>query len=154
MVTSKPRLSCPGLFLGLPEAGDRCSIGIVITASWGFKMDQCQPTTPEVLAFAPNQKPRDGSDQIDQAGHALVAMLQGAANISNENVERAMTLAHKLSLQLRAAEDRIAQLEGEVERLQSRASRAEQWLEAIKNEIPDKLIAPMEANRPELPVVH
>jgi uncharacterized protein YlxW (UPF0749 family) len=81
-------------------------------------------------------------------------MLREAANISNENVDRAMTLAHKLSIQLRAAEDRMAQLQGEVERLQNRATRAERWLETIKQEIEDKLIAPMEANRPELPVLH
>ena len=65
-----------------------------------------------------------------------------------------MTLAHKLSVQLRAAEDRIAQLQREVEGLQSRATHAEQWLDTIKREIEDNLIAPMEANRPELPVVH
>jgi hypothetical protein len=73
-------------------------------------MDQRTPS--EVLAFALRQNPRDGADPIDQAGHALVAMLRAAASISTENVERAMTVAHKLSLQLRAAEDRIAQLQG------------------------------------------
>lgn len=81
-------------------------------------------------------------------------MLREAANVSNENVDRAMSLAHKLAIQLRAAEERIAQLQGEVERLESRASRAERWLETIKQEIEDKLIAPMEANRPQLPVLH
>jgi TolA-binding protein len=65
-----------------------------------------------------------------------------------------MNLAHKVSVQLRAAEDRIAQLQGEIESLQSRATRAEGWLETIKREIEDKLIAPMHANRPELPVRH
>jgi hypothetical protein len=80
-------------------------------------------------------------------------MLQEAAKISNENVERALDMAHKLSIQLRAAEDRIAQLQAEVQFLQNRASRAEQWLEAIKNEIQDKLIVAMEANRPEFPTV-
>ena len=81
-------------------------------------------------------------------------MLREAANISNENVDRAMTIAHKLSVQLRAAEDQIGQLEGEVERLQSRATHAERWLDTIKKEIGHNLIAPMEANRPELPVAH
>jgi chromosome segregation ATPase len=57
-------------------------------------------------------------------------------------------------MELRAAEDRIAQLEAEVERLRDRATRAERWLETIKQEIEEKLIAPMEANRPELPVLH
>ena len=63
-------------------------------------------------------------------------------------------MAHKLSIQLRAAEDRIAQLQGEVERVQNRANRAEQWLEKIKQAIEVNLIASMEANRPELPAVH
>jgi len=109
---------------------------------------------PEVLRFAPMQRPRDGSEPIDQAGHALVAMLKEAANTSKENVDRAMTVAHKLSMELRAAEDRISQLEAEIERLESRATRAEQWLEVIKKEIEDKLITPMAAKRPELPVLH
>jgi hypothetical protein len=65
-----------------------------------------------------------------------------------------MTLAHKLSVRLRAAEDRIAQLQREVEGLQSRATRAERWLDTIKREIEDNLIAPMETNRAELPVMH
>jgi chromosome segregation ATPase len=123
----------------------------LIARQLGFKMDQRTPS--EVLAFAPKQKPLDRADPIDQAGHALVAMLQEAAKISNENVERALDMAHKLSIQLRAAEDRIAQLQAEVQFLQNRASRAEQWLEAIKNEIQDKLIVAMEANRPEFPTV-
>jgi hypothetical protein len=128
-------------------------LGSLSSVSWGFKMDQ-RPTESEVLAFAPKQKSRDESVPIDQAGHAIVAMLQEAVNISNENVDRAMSVAHKLAIQLRAAEEQIAQLQGEMERLESRAARAERWLETIKQEIEDKLIAPMEANRPELPVLH
>jgi TolA-binding protein len=117
-------------------------------------MDQRSAATPEVLKFASRQNARDERDPIDQTGHALLVMLEEAATLSQENVDRAMTLAHKLSIQLRAAEDRIRQLEGEVERLESRATRAEQWLQVIKNEIEDKLIRPIEANRPELPVLH
>jgi hypothetical protein len=56
-------------------------------------------------------------------------------------------VAHRLSLELRTAEDRIRELEGEVERLESRAVRAGQWLGTIKKEIEDTLIAPMEASR-------
>jgi uncharacterized small protein (DUF1192 family) len=114
-------------------------------------MDQRTPTASELPKFAPKQQqPQTENDPVDQAGHVFVALLREAASISNQNVERAMNLAHKLSVQLRAAEDRIAQLQGEIERLQSRATRAEGWLEAIKREIEDKLIA----NRPELPVRH
>ena len=117
-------------------------------------MDQRSAATPEVLKFASRQNARDERDPIDQVGHALVAALAQAARVGEENVERAMTVAHKLSIQLRAAEDRINQLEAEIKRLEGCASRAEQWLQTIKNEIEEKLIRQMEANRPELPVLH
>src|SRR5262245_20471891 len=101
----------------------------------------------EVVGFAPKQKPRGEIEPIDQAGHALIDLLREAANISRESVERAMTVAHRVSLELRSAEDRIKELEGEIERLESRATRAEQWLGTIKKEIEETLIAPLEANR-------
>ena len=98
-----------------------------------------------VVRVAP--KERGEIEPIDQAGHALIGLLKEAANSSKENVERAMTVAHRLSLELRSSKDRIKELESEVERLESRATRAEQWLGAIKKEIEETLIAPMEANR-------
>jgi chromosome segregation ATPase len=102
-----------------------------------------KPST-EVVRFA-SQKPRAELEPIDRAGHAVIALLQKAADIAEENIERAMTVAHRLSLELRTAEDRIRELEGEVEHLESRATRAEQWLGTIKKEIEDTIIAPMEA---------
>ena len=99
----------------------------------------------EVVRVAP--KERGEIEPIDQAGHALIGLLKEAANSSKENVERAMTVAHRLSLELRSAKDRIKELETEVERLEGRATRAEQWLGAIKKEIEETLLAPMEANR-------
>ena len=91
--------------------------------------------------FAPKDKPRD-DDPTDQSGRAVVAMLQQAANLSNENCDRAMSLAHKLSIQLRDAEDRINQLQAEVEHFQHRAAHAENWLRVIEKEVEKKLIAP------------
>jgi hypothetical protein len=117
-------------------------------------MDQRPPNTSEVLTFPSKQPPRDERDLIDQTGHALVAMLREAGNVANENVDRAKAVADKLLIHLRAAEGRIVQLQGEVESLRSRALRAERWLETIKHEIQNKLIAPMEAGRPELPPLH
>jgi hypothetical protein len=110
-----------------------------------------KPST-EVVRFAP--KPKGEGEPIDQSGQALVALIREAANTSNENIDRAMTVAHRLSLELRSAEDRIRELEAEVERLVGRATRAEQWLGAIKKEIEDKLIAPMEANRSQQQVLN
>ena len=117
-------------------------------------MDQRQSDAPEVLRFAPRSNTGGERDPIDTVGHALVASLQEAAKLSKENADRAMTVAHKLSIQLRAAEDRIKELESEIERLEIRATRAEGWLQTIKTEIEDKLIGPIEANRPELPALH
>jgi endonuclease YncB( thermonuclease family) len=52
-------------------------------------------------------------------------------------------------MQLRAAEDRINQLEAEVELLRDRAVRAERWLLTIQKEIEEKLIAPRSGNATE-----
>jgi predicted PhzF superfamily epimerase YddE/YHI9 len=125
-----------------------------IARQLGFTMDQPATTPSDVLAFAPKQMQAEENSSIDQAGHATVAMLREAASISHENVDRAMSMAHKLAIQLRDAEERIVHLQGQVERLETRAACAERWLETIKREIEDKLIAPMEARRPDLPVLH
>jgi TolA-binding protein len=111
-----------------------------------------KPST-EVVRFAPQQRPR-AELEPDQAGHAVIGLLKEAADISKESIERAMTVAHRLSLELRTAEDRIRELEGEIERLESRATRAEQWLGTIKKEIEDTLIAPMEASRSKQQVLN
>src|SRR5262249_44150417 len=115
-------------------------------------MDQRVPA--ELLVLAPKQSPQDGADPIDQAGHAVVAMLHQAAHLSEENLQRAMSMAHRLSIKLRAAEDRIAPLAEGAEHLEDRANRAEQGLERIKREIEDSLIVSSEANRREPLNVH
>jgi hypothetical protein len=68
-------------------------------------MDQHPTDTSEVLAFAPTRKPQHESHVVDEAGHRVLALLGEAANIAAENVERAMTMAHKTSMELRVAED-------------------------------------------------
>jgi hypothetical protein len=50
-----------------------------------------------------------------------------------------------LAMQLRAAEDRITQLEAEVALFRDRATRAEGWLQTIHSEIEQKLVAPRSA---------
>jgi chromosome segregation ATPase len=109
-------------------------------------------SSTQVIQFALKQEPDDASS-LDDAGQAIVALLGEAAKISNEKTERAMTAAHRLAMQLRDAEDRIAQLQAEVERLQSRAARAEQWLETIRQQIQDTLIGPLQSSN-RRPVEH
>jgi hypothetical protein len=74
-------------------------------------------------------------------------MLQRAALAASENCQHAMDLAHKLSLQLRAAEGRLKALEADVGYYQDRADRAEQWLLRISQEIEQRFLNP-NAGRP------
>jgi hypothetical protein len=103
----------------------------------------------QVVRFEPKAWPRSYDTPLDEAGQAIIAKIQRAADLANENCDRAMKLAHKLSMQLRAAEDRINQLEAEVELFRDRAVCAERWLQTIQKEIEEKLIAPRSANGTE-----
>ena len=85
---------------------------------------------------------------MEEAGEAIIAKIQKVAYLSNENCDRPMKLAHKLSMQLRVPEDRINQLEAEVELFRDRAACAE-LLQTIQKEIEEKLIAPRAANATE-----
>jgi hypothetical protein len=88
--------------------------------------------TPEqVLKFAPKEKAANKSSQLDDAGEAIVAQIRTAADLVKDDCDRAMSLAHKLSMELRATEDRTHQMVAEVEHWRDRAARAEQWLRTI-----------------------
>jgi hypothetical protein len=88
----------------------------------------------------------DHSD--DQTGKAILAMLQKAADQSNDDCNRARTMANERSRRLRATEDRINQLETEIVHFRERTARAEKWLQLIQREIEEILIAPTTAARP------
>jgi hypothetical protein len=103
----------------------------------------------QVRKFAPKDQPRE--DPTDEAGRALIALLQQAAGLSNESCERAAGFATKLAGELRAVEERIKGLEAEISHYRERARRAEEWLQRIKREIEDKLVAPQATSRPGLP---
>jgi len=100
--------------------------------------------TPKQVA--PRRQPRSYGTPVEEAGQAIVAKIQRAAELADKNCDRAMRLAHKLSMELRAAEDRINQLEAEVQLFRDRAARAEGWLQTIYKEIEEKLIAPRSAS--------
>jgi chromosome segregation ATPase len=113
-------------------------------------MNENGTETPEqAVKFEPKGRPRTSDTPIDEAGQAIIAKIQSAAELANENCDRAMRLAHKLSMELRAAEDRINQLESEAQLFRDRAARAEGWLQTIQKEIEEKLIAPRLASGTE-----
>jgi hypothetical protein len=88
----------------------------------------------------PSDRPE--GDPIDAAGHALITLLQSAAEASNEELDRASIMAGRLAGELRATENRIRELEAEVSHYRDRAARAEDWLQQIGQEIQAKLLPP------------
>ena len=74
-------------------------------------------------------------DTLDRTGHEVLARLQRAAAIAEQNTQQAVALAHQASMQLRVAEDKIARLEQEMWGYKERAERAEGWLQRISQEI-------------------
>ena len=81
------------------------------------------------------------ASQLDSAGQAILELLHKAAGAAEANSRQALETAQRLSGQLRAAEDRIAELEAEVQQYRERAERAENWLYKISAEIEDRLIS-------------
>jgi hypothetical protein len=73
--------------------------------------------------------------------------LHRAAGAAEANSRKALETAHKLSSQLRAAEDRLAELEAEVQLYREKSERADQWLSKISNEIEDRFISEPEEHR-------
>jgi hypothetical protein len=82
----------------------------------------------------------NGADQLDKAGQTILQLLHRAAGVAEENSQRALDVAQKLSHQLHAAKDRIAELEAELTARQERADRAEQWLHRVYTEIEDRFL--------------
>jgi hypothetical protein len=93
----------------------------------------------DVVPFSRAEK-NSGADQLDKAGQTILQLLHRAAGVADENSRHALETAQKLSHQLRAAEDRIAELEAEVTAHRDRAERAEQWLHRVYTEIEDRFL--------------
>jgi hypothetical protein len=96
-----------------------------------------------VIPFAPTAKNAgqpDNADQLDNAGQTILRLLHKAAGVAEANSQHALDMAQKLSHQLRAAEDRIAELEAEVGIYRDKADRAEQWLHKVYTEIEDRFL--------------
>ena len=93
-----------------------------------------------VVPFAPKNAASNDADQLDRAGQTILQLLHKAAGVAEENSRYALDMAQKLSHQLRAAEDRVAQLEAEVQLYQDKADRAEQWLHKVYTEIEDRFL--------------
>jgi hypothetical protein len=87
------------------------------------------------------------ADQLDKAGQTILGLLHKAAGVAEENSRYVLDTAQKLSDQLKAAENRIAELEVEIEIYQEKAGRAEQWLRRVYTEIEDRFLRQNDSRR-------
>ena len=90
------------------------------------------------------------ADQLDSAGQAVLKLLHRAAGAAEANSRQALETAQKLSNQLRIAEDRIAELEAEIQHYREKSERTEEWLGKISMEIADRLIKEPVEMRPQM----
>jgi hypothetical protein len=88
-------------------------------------------------------------DQVDKSGQAIISLLDQAARTAKEDCDRAFELAHKLSLQLREAEDRATALQSQIEHFQERALKAENWMLRIYKEIEERFLSERDGGRQE-----
>jgi len=89
---------------------------VIVVIVESVAMSEHGADSPEqILKFVPKERPRSYGPLVEEAGEAIIAKIQKAAELSNENCDRVMKLAHKLSMQLRAAEEQISQWEAKVE---------------------------------------
>src|SRR5215204_4412437 len=99
------------------------------------------PYAPKNKAIAPFDKSRaqepDAVD-LEQSGHAILALLEQAAQVARMNEERATGIAQRLSNELAATVERTRQIEAELRRYEDRAFRAEKWLLQVYKEIESK----------------
>jgi hypothetical protein len=113
--------------------------------------DRGSDATEAVVPFAPKLTARsDPSDPLEKAGHLILDMVRQAASTAEASYRQAIEKTHKLSAQLRGAEDRIRELEAIVRQQEERADRAERWLHQVSVEIEQKFFG-REDSRPSQP---
>jgi hypothetical protein len=105
---------------------------------WGAMSNRSSGAAELAIPRAPNLDRPEADDPVDKAGHAILGLVHQAASAAEANNQHAIEITHKLSAQLRAAEDRIKELETKVRYHEQRTDRAERWLYQISIEIEQK----------------
>ena len=77
----------------------------------------------------------EAGDPLDRAAQHTLDLLHRAAVAAEANNQQTLEAVDKLSAQLRAAEDRIRELDNKARYHEERADRAERWLYKISAEI-------------------
>lgn len=92
-----------------------------------------------VVSLEPKAKVRpEANDPLERAGRLILDMVGKAASTAEVNNQKAIQIAEKLSAQLRAAENRMRELENKARYHEDRADRAERWLYQISVDVEQK----------------
>jgi hypothetical protein len=83
---------------------------------------------------------KSNTDKLDAAGHSILRLIGKAAGITEEYTQDVIKAAENVADKLRAARDRITQLEDELAASNDRAERAEQWLHKVHTEIEERFL--------------
>ena len=121
--------------------------GVMGSQSGRGQSDAYESETVIPFGHTPKNGGSNQAAQLDNAGQAIMRLLHKAAGVAEANGQHALDMAQKLSHQLRAAEDRIAELEADVQTYQERADRAEQWLHKIYTDVEERFIRQPEEKR-------
>ena len=89
-------------------------------------------------------------DQLDSAGQAILDLFIPLRIRPKQTADKRWELLKCFRVRLRAAQDRIAELEAELRLNRDRANCAEEWLSKISTEIEDRLIKQSEEKRREV----
>jgi len=96
---------------------------------------QAGETPASVIAFASKKPAADATMAADDAGQHIVGLLQKASDMAKAECQRALDLAHRVSSELRDAEERARKFEAEAHHFRDRTARAEEWLVRIEREL-------------------
>ena len=100
--------------------------------------------SPEQLAQVaprPTVNDNDSLPPAERSGPAILTLLKQAAETARSNEQRAHATTARLAEQVRVLEERNQALEAKLRELNERATRAEQWLLHIYDEIHNQFVA-------------
>ena len=103
------------------------------------------PVVPIPLAPKLNSR-TDAGDPLDRAAQTILGTINRAATTVQASYRQGLEINSKLTAQLRAAEQRMSELEVKARYHEDRADRAEKWLYQISVEIEQRFFGREEDN--------
>ena len=106
------------------------------------------------IPLAPKLNSRtEAGDPLDQAAQTILGTINRAATTVQASYRQGLEISNNLATQLRAAEQRISELEVKARYHEDRADRAEKWLYKISVDLEQKFLTREEVNSQPPPMV-